>query len=104
MIIPAILLTDNCSIKRYKGPTPLGDDYLDSEPYDQKCRFEPKRKKILTPEGEEFITSGFFYLLPTEKNKQIKPSSVMYFNGNEMLVEAVEIMKGFSDSHVVVIV
>ena len=104
MLIPTMLLTDKCQIKRFKGPTPLGPEYLDGTPYDSICRFETKRKKIIDINGEEFITRGVFYLPPTEKNKSIKPDSLIYFNGQEIEVEKVELMKGFTDSHVVVIV
>lgn len=78
---------------------------MEDEPYSvPRCRFEPKRTQIITSEGEEFTTRGIFYLLPDALNKSIKPQSIMYFNGEEMKVEAVDPMKGFVDSHVVVYV
>lgn len=105
MRIPNLMLTDSCQVKRYKGASALGPQYLDSTPYEvPKCRFEPKRKQIILPSGEEFLTSGIFYLPPDANNKTIKPQSIMYFNGEEMKAQVIDIMRGFIDSHVVVYV
>jgi len=104
MLIPKLLLQEVCEIKRYKGTAPTGDIFMEEEPYKTACKYKARRKKVVTQEGEEFVTTGHFYLLPTEKNKQIKPSSIIYYNGEEMIVKSMQKMKGFADSHVVVII
>lgn len=86
-MIPYRYLSDSASIKPYLGKTPSGAKY--GEELKFKCRFEPKRTRVKTSKGEEFIQSGTVFFNPSNVLRNLTLESTIKVNNKDYIVKEV---------------
>lgn len=98
MRIPSILLTQTCIIKPFTSDTPNGPTY--GTQFNANCRFEERRKKFVTADGKEYISSGILFMFPDAEILDLKiDSKVTIGDFTYILTEKIPQI-GFSPSHV----
>jgi hypothetical protein len=98
MRVPSILLTQICTIKPFIGDSPSGPTY--SAQFEAKCRFEERRKKFVTADGKEYISSGILFMFPDQEILDLKlDSKVTIGEFTYILTEKIPQI-GFSPSHI----
>ena len=94
--IPKELLIHEVDYEEYKGTGNFGDEWEDSVTIDH-VRFEPETKITRDANGEEVKTQGTLFLdaVNTPKFRQMKVNSKVTFDGQEMRVNACDVLYAF---------
>jgi len=98
MQIPMILLIDDCSIKPFLGEKPSGPSY--GTTFTSKCKYEEHRTKFKSKDGKEYISTGKVFLPYNSNTSSLSDDSVFVFNNVSYYVKQISPYKGFSGSHV----